>query len=290
MAARVPNYQDFNSIVNTAIDRRYYHDYAVEVHYHMNPELVYVSSGCMNVTINTVDKVIEAGQFCLILPWQFHAFNTPNTSDSVIIVFPERYIQLFAQNMSAYCGRTHVFSANAAVKSLFMEYLYDNTVQPDEYIFMSVLYGLCHCFSKQCALENAEQSSDYSILVQIMNYISAHRRENLSLQAISELFGYNYYYLSRLFRKNAGLSFHLFCNIKKVEEAAALLENEKLTVSEIAWLCGFHNIRTFNRVFYQLMGQSPTSYRNERFDHSSSMTVYEADLRLSTEFIGKKKT
>ena len=289
MADRAPIYQDFNSIINTAINRCYYHDYSEKPHYHLNPELIYVSSGCMNVIINATNKAIEAGQFCLILPWQFHSFETPNTSDSVIIVFPTRYIQLFVTNMSIYGGYTQVFSADPAVKSLFMEYLYDSTVQPDEYIFMSVLYGLCHCFLRQSMLENAEQPPDDSLVVQVMNYVSTHLQENLSLQAISELFGYNYYYLSRLFRKNTGLSFHLFCNIKKVESATTLLEETKLTASEIAWRCGFHNIRTFNRVFSQLVGQSPKSYRNERFDHSSSMTVYKEDLHLSTEFIGKKK-
>ena len=35
--------------------------------------------------------------------------------------------------------------------------------------------------------------------------------------------------------------------------------------------------------------QTPSSYRNERLDHNSAMTVYDADLRLSTGFIGKKK-
>ena len=288
MTKRAPVYQEFNSITKSAIDRCYYHDYAVESHYHMNPELVYVSSGTLNVTINASTTPIEAGNFCLVLPWQVHAYDTPETSESVIIVFPSRYIQLFVQNMGAYCGVTQVFPASAHVAALFMEHLYDDGVQPDEYIFSSVLYGLCHCFMAHCALEDVGAQSESSLQMRMMNYISVHRHEDISLQRMAELFGYSYFYLSHLFRKNTGLSFHLFCNIKRVEEAASLLEEETISVSEIAWRCGFRNIRTFNRVFLQLMGQSPSRYRGERLAHNSSMTVYESDLRLATEYIGIK--
>ena len=284
MKSHAPIYQDFNSIPTSAIDRCYYHNCSIENHYHMNPELVYVSAGNLDVTINSETETIAAGQFCLVLPWQFHAYDTPDNSEAMIIVFPSRYIQVFIQKMSAYCGTTQVFDANPSIKALFMEYLYDDAAEPNEYMFMSIMYGLCHSFMEHCSLKNTDIPTESSLQIQMMNYISSHQKGDLSLKTFAQQFGYSYYYLSRLFRKNTRLGFHQFCNIKRVESAVALLETEELTISEISWQCGFRNLRTFNRVFLQLIGQSPSQYRNECLEHNSSMVRHESYLRLSTHY------
>ena len=118
-----------------------------------------------------------------------------------------------------------------------------------------------------------------------MNYISAHCHEAISLKDLSDHFGYSYHYISHMFQKNTGLSFHLFRNIQRVTRAAALLEDEKLSISEIAWRCGFQNIRTFNRVFLQLMGQSPSSYREEVWARDSRISVFPSDLYLKPDAV-----
>ena len=286
MPVRKPFYQEFNSITKSAIDRRYYHNCAIDSHYHMNPELVYVYAGTLTVLIHSTPMTMQPGQFCLVLPWQLHGYSTGETSDSVIIVFPVKYIQLFTQKMSSYYGRSQVFTASEPILSLFRTWLFDDQAQPDEYIFSSVLYGLCHHFLEQCTFENTDQKPEPDLQTQMMNYISVHRHETLSLKDLSEHFGYSYHYISHLFRENMGLSFHLFRNIQRVEAATALLENEELSISEISWRCGFQNIRTFNRVFLQLIGQSPSSYRADFLAQNGSMTIYASDFRLETDAVG----
>ena len=275
-------YQDFNSTNGSAIDRRYYRDFAFHGHYHINPEITYVSKGSLNVTINGQQMTIEAGQFCLIMPWQIHSYHTPASSESMIIVFPTRYIQLFLQNMTAYSYSTQVFNATQAIHGMFLEYLH-NATSPDEYIFSSVLYGLCHCFLEACSLQGAQRSPDSPLLIDIMNYLSEHYSEALSLKDVAARFGYSYYYLSRLFSRNIGLSFHQFLNIRRVEQAAWQLEETDVSVSEIAWKCGFGNIRTFNRVFRQLMGIAPSRYRMESAAGNGQMSVYDADFRFRSD-------
>ena len=285
MPVRKPFYQEFNSTTKPVVDRRYYHNCIFDNHYHMNPELVYVYAGELTAMIRSVPMTIRAGQFCLVLPWQLHAYSTEETSDAMIIVFPAKYIQLFTQKMSSYHGHTQVFTVSEPILSLFQTWLFDPQAQPDEYVFSSVLYGLCHHFKEQCPCEDANQEPESNLETRMMNYISAHCHEAISLKDLSDHFGYSYHYISHMFQENTGLSFHLFRNIQRVTRAAALLEDEKLSISEIAWRCGFQNIRTFNRVFLQLMGQSPSSYREEVWARDSRISVFPSDLYLKPDAV-----
>jgi two-component system response regulator YesN len=50
----------------------------------------------------------------------------------------------------------------------------------------------------------------------------------------------------------------------RLERAKKLLENNTLTVSEIALGCGFSDQSYFSKVFSSKYGISPTDYRKER--------------------------
>ena len=47
----------------------------------------------------------------------------------------------------------------------------------------------------------------------------------------------------------------------QVDRAVTMLETGTKTVTEIAAECGFSSLRSFNRVFYEAMGETPTQCR-----------------------------
>ena len=47
----------------------------------------------------------------------------------------------------------------------------------------------------------------------------------------------------------------------RIEKARHLLQNPKLRVSEIAFEVGFQSLTHFNRVFKNVVGESPTEFR-----------------------------
>jgi AraC-like DNA-binding protein len=65
----------------------------------------------------------------------------------------------------------------------------------------------------------------------------------------------------RFFKKRTGKTFVRFLNEIRVREACQRLASQKdQRISEVAYSCGFKNVSSFNRVFRQIMGQSPTEY------------------------------
>lgn len=253
-------YQARNSTATADIDRCYYEDFTFIAHFHASPELVYVTDGEVEAVIDGAVQTIPAGAFCLVLPWQIHAYATPAHSHCVVLVLPERYISAFLRDMASYHGRTQTFIAEEPIRQLFTSHLCEGP-WPDEYLLSGILLALCHSFVEQCELLPNADEKRTALLSQMLNYVSEHFREDLSLQEVADALGYSYYYLSHLFSQFSGLSFQQFRNLKRIEYSQHELCSTRRPISAIAYDSGFTCVRSFNRVFRNLLGMTPLEYR-----------------------------
>ena len=64
-------------------------------------------------------------------------------------------------------------------------------------------------------------------------------------------------YFSRYFHKMSGMTFSRYLNTIRVEKAMEMLKEDRYTVTEISYRCGFETIRHFNRVFKEITGMTP---------------------------------
>jgi len=62
-----------------------------------------------------------------------------------------------------------------------------------------------------------------------------------------------------------GKNFYRFINLYRVEEAKKILENdrENLTMLAVAFDCGFNSKTSFNRVFKEIVGSTPTQFKGK---------------------------
>ena len=70
--------------------------------------------------------------------------------------------------------------------------------------------------------------------------------------------------LRRLFRQVFGMSLYDYYQTVRMHEAARLLRDAKLSVSETGYQLGFENLSHFARVFEQHLGQKPKQYAKSR--------------------------
>jgi transcriptional regulator GlxA family with amidase domain len=66
---------------------------------------------------------------------------------------------------------------------------------------------------------------------------------------------------SRIFNKYTGMNLPDYINRQRVEAAIKLLETTDKSVTRISMETGFESLRTFNRVFKKITGESPGDYR-----------------------------
>ena len=86
----------------------------------------------------------------------------------------------------------------------------------------------------------------------------------LSLQALSERFGYNVKYLSKFFLQHTGVKYSDYITNLRITAACALLSEGKVPIKEVAYRCGFRDALYFSRVFKEKMLLSPLEFQKSR--------------------------
>ncbi len=94
-----------------------------------------------------------------------------------------------------------------------------------------------------------------------LDYVDSNFMDDVTLDSLAAYAGFSRYTLSRMFRQHTGSTFTQYLNNRRVTMAMELLASTKMPVTQVALQCGFNSIATFNRVFRELKGCTPTQYR-----------------------------
>ena len=100
-------------------------------------------------------------------------------------------------------------------------------------------------------------------LVSLRQYLQEHFCEKITLDALSERFFLNKYYLTRLFRRQYGTTISDYILELRIQKAKSLLRFSQLSLDEIAGQCGFYDLAYFSRKFKKAEGISPLSFRRQ---------------------------
>lgn len=127
------------------------------------------------------------------------------------------------------------------------------------------LYEIILFFSEQFEmLMNAiGNSSSESILDDIVYYIDHNYRDNIKLETIAPLFGYNSSYLGKIFNKKIGENFNSYIDHVRINHTMEFLKQRNLKVYEIAELAGYKNVDYFYKKFKKYVGISPAEFRKK---------------------------
>ena len=104
-------------------------------------------------------------------------------------------------------------------------------------------------------------ASEPPAITRARQFIAEHQTEELPLGRVAQAANMSSYYFCKMFKKSTGLNFTDYLSRVRVEKAKRLLLNPNARVSEVAFDIGFTSITNFNRTFKQLVGQSPSDYR-----------------------------
>ncbi|QUA52677.1 helix-turn-helix transcriptional regulator [Aristaeella lactis] len=105
------------------------------------------------------------------------------------------------------------------------------------------------------------RNMDSEVINAVMTYINNHYREELSLENVAGFAGFSRYYFSRSFKKQTGYSFKDYLCQKRLQVAMDLLIRTNRSMRDVAIESGFGSVATFNRVFREKKGCTPTQYR-----------------------------
>ena len=95
----------------------------------------------------------------------------------------------------------------------------------------------------------------------VQKYVHENYMRRLNVESVARRFYLSPNYFSRLFRRTLGTGFNSYLNCYRVEKAREMLLETDLSISEIAFLCGFGSISQFNRVFRDVARRAPGEIR-----------------------------
>lgn len=102
-------------------------------------------------------------------------------------------------------------------------------------------------------------------IVLCMDYIYSHLHYRITLDELAEHLALSPSYLSRLFKKEVGISISSYITNLKIEKAKNLLQYSEYTISDVANYLAFSSQSHFIQVFQKCTGFTPHKYRSQYF-------------------------
>lgn len=96
-----------------------------------------------------------------------------------------------------------------------------------------------------------------------VDYLEAHLADEVGLRDLAAAAGLSVTHLTTLFRRGTGESPHRFLMRRRFERACELLADSSLSVTDVAYRCGFSNSQHLAAVMRKRMATTPTAYRRQ---------------------------
>jgi two-component system, response regulator YesN len=125
-------------------------------------------------------------------------------------------------------------------------------------LFRSMQFDYCDAVRK-LSLKNYS-----SAIRRAVEYIRINLNQDLSLDSISGSLNLNSYELSRQFKKETGKNITEYINNRRINEAIYILENDNISITDVAFTVGFNDVNYFTKVFKKLKGVTPSEYRKQK--------------------------
>ncbi len=255
-------------------------------HWHERIEIVYVLGEELKIGVNNSVYTLNKRDILIVGMGEVHYFlMQPQKCDRIIVHFE---LSLFGSLANSISGRRllnplipfcpdnelSAFSIHAFFERIILAIQQETQHKEKgfQFILGARLYELAAGIiryipnEKLCAAEMNKQMKKLQLLEQVAQYVDRNLYREITLEEVSKHVNFSMYHFTRFFKDTTGMTFWQYLNNYKVSKAANYLINTTDTISEIAFNSGFNSIKTFNRVFKQIKGCSPSEFKKAIFE------------------------
>lgn len=143
----------------------------------------------------------------------------------------------------------------------FQSYLAEQQLQHPNKEILQHLLSLILLELERADITNTPSQKISKLALRAADIIKFHFSEPLNVDSVAQLLHCNSEYLGRIFHFHFKETFSAMLNRTRVEHAAKLLIDGKLSIKEIINECGFNDPAYFRRIFYRRYALTPTGFR-----------------------------
>jgi AraC-like DNA-binding protein len=158
-----------------------------------------------------------------------------------------------------------VFSAeSAAIGGKIMQEIYQTSGMERYLLFVKLIDFLGKSDSRTIATPdyiNTRNAQEDPRMAKIYRFTTKNYNRKIVLEEVASVAGMNVTAFCRYFRQKSGKTFAQFVNELRISYACKFLKHGNQNIGQISDEAGFNNLSNFNRQFKNLMGKSPSEYR-----------------------------
>lgn len=266
--------------------------FEVKYHWHEEIEFMLLQKGSFHVEINMVQYEMEAPCLCVINSGELHSLQilSEQYAESAIVFHPrllvfrepdqmqEQIIDVLLDNR---IQLPRIISPSDTIwNTVFHEYLcmeqafVQDAGQMDQeqmladsaasqLVVKASLLKILAAFQTSGLLQVCQPREDVRVfyIKAALSYVHKHYKEKIYIRDLAAEAGLNEQYFCRLFRKVIRMSPVEYMNSYRMRKAIQLLEQTDISVTEVAYECGFHDMGGFIREFKKMTNTTPLQYR-----------------------------
>jgi AraC-like DNA-binding protein len=274
------NYKEIKPRGTIHFPIEYYHinsqhpQYAMPYHWHDELELIHVIEGSILVTLDQTQYQATQGDLLLVNGGVLHG-GTPIDCIYECLVFNSNLLSShpaasdFFRSLEKQTIRMDEYFPNQSdelhVLSQRLFYAMSKKEQGYQLTTLGTLYelfGILFSGSHYSKTENHELSNHkhIALLKQILQYIENSYADKITLEQLSKLAGMSPKYFCRFFYEMTHRTPIDYLNYYRIERACFKLVSTNLSITEVAFECGFNDLSYFIKTFKKYKAITPKQY------------------------------
>ena len=239
-------------------------EYPFPLHVHETVEVAVLLTGRCVMEIDGKTYTLSPGDAAVAFPLTPHSFDElSEDAAGFSAFFPADTIAEFSSTFHTLLPNEPVVrkaqfaqgDAMYAVKKLL-----ELGDKKDHYVRLAYLHLLLAHLLHAMKFHSAAAYRERGLSVKVVRYIYAHACENITISSAAHDLGISESHLSHLFAQQFHVNFRSFINAIRIDKATMLMRDPFMTLTQIYYLCGYDNMRTFRRAFVQETGMLPAAY------------------------------
>lgn len=286
------NLFEYSDVLKSPIEAFYcdskYFSLPVESHWHYFIEILYVSSGNIDVICNEQTYHLSKGSVIIIPPQAIHSITSSARSYEfryLCIKFNLLRIHLAGDYLPdlfsvfreisrkeklpiCFCSEdfpslnTDEFFERIHTEIREKEYGYDTLIYSMLSELLTHLLRIWYNLGISVNPENGTKNEEQSIQ-DVLLYIDHHSQENINIENLASMCHMSYSYFAKLFKKHYGRTCKEYIEFVRVSKAENLILYTDYDLTYIAEELGFADCSHLIRVFKKHFGKTPGKYRKE---------------------------
>lgn len=216
-------------------------------HFHSNIEILIVNKGNFTVQNNGENYSVCDGQIFINDCYDIHGYGHNDGGDFRLVIIPISFAKKFLKLKGDNAISSPVISCPQLALSLteiidriFRTSKNENVIKASVDLFFALIFEhLELCANKR--------KSQYSLIKNILDYLSRNFNKDVTLVSVAKEFGYTEAHISRLFHKFFKCSICVYVNNLRINYVLDRINSGEVNVTDAIFESGFNSVQTYYR-------------------------------------------